>query len=316
MAEPADLAHRATDRRRARAIELHRGRPADFDEHGLETAGCPSSDLAARYDTPLLVVDSDDLGSGAARCAGVPPRALCGEGVHRARAASRRDRGGHRPARLQRRRAAGGAASGIRGERVVFHGNNKSDQELAPAPPMGSGSSSSTTIEEVDRLAREADRAGVVQRVLLRVIPEVEARTHPAIETGAKGSKFGTPPSQAVETAAAIEANPALRLEGIHAHIGSQVLDAGPYLETVDTLLDLLALRDRSGGDGALLESAAVSASPIRARHPCGSPSSLARSRSGCAPEPERGLRSRTWRRTRPIPRREHDGDPVPNGLP
>ena len=248
MAEPADLAHRFP-RRRPTAIDVTVAGNATFTEHGLEVAGVRVVDLADAYGTPLLVVDEDDLRSRCRLMCRAFPKVLYAVKAFTTHALMRivTDEGidllvssdGELQAAVR---------AGIRGERIVFHGNNKSDQELASAVDHGVGLIIIDTIDEVGRLGREADRVGVVQRVLLRVIPEVEARTHPAIATGAKGSKFGTALSDAVETAAAIEAAASLHLEGIHAHIGSQVLDAGPYLETVDTLLDLLAMLDRSGG--------------------------------------------------------------------
>ena len=249
MAEPADLAHRdppaSPDGDRTSPWPAN----AIFTEHGLEVAGVRAVDLADAYGTPLLVVDEDDLRSRCRQMCRAFPKVLYAVKAFTTHALMRivTDEGidllvssdGELQAAVR---------AGIRGERIVFHGNNKSDQELASAVDHGVGLIIIDTLDEVDRLGREAGRVGVVQRVLLRVIPEVEARTHPAIATGAKGSKFGTVLSDAVETAAAIEATGSLHLEGIHAHIGSQVLDAGPYLETVDTLLDLLAMLDRSGG--------------------------------------------------------------------
>jgi len=115
--------------------------------------------------------------------------------------------------------------AGLTGERLVVHGNNKSDEELLAAAECG-GLVVLDALEEVDR----ADAAGV-RRLLVRVTPGIEADTHEAIRTAHHGSKFGLPPDAALE---------ALRrlpdAEGLHVHIGSQLLHLGAALMTVDWL--------------------------------------------------------------------------------
>jgi len=115
--------------------------------------------------------------------------------------------------------------AGLTGERLVVHGNNKSDEELLAAAESG-GLVVLDALEEVDR----ADAAGV-RRLLVRVTPGIEADTHEAIRTAHHGSKFGLPPDAALE---------ALRrlpdAEGLHVHIGSQLLHLGAALMTVDWL--------------------------------------------------------------------------------
>ncbi len=115
--------------------------------------------------------------------------------------------------------------AGLTGERLVVHGNNKSDEELLAAAECG-GLVVLDALEELDR----ADAAGV-RRLLVRVTPGIEADTHEAIRTAHHGSKFGLPPDAALE---------ALRrlpdAEGLHVHIGSQLLHLGAALMTVDWL--------------------------------------------------------------------------------
>src|SRR5215204_7667953 len=84
--------------------------------------------------------------------------------------------------------------AGIPGERIVLHGNNKSDEELAAAAVAGIRYG---VIDAADEVARAAT-AGV-ERVLVRVTPGIEAETHAAITTGHRGSKFGLPPEDALE---------------------------------------------------------------------------------------------------------------------
>jgi diaminopimelate decarboxylase len=120
--------------------------------------------------------------------------------------------------------------AGIAGDRVIVHGNNKSDEELRAAAEAGA---SLVVIDALDEIERAAE-AGV-QRVLVRVTSGIEADTHEAIRTGYHGSKFGLPPEDTVEAlrrAAAAGLDPA----GLHVHIGSQLLDTHAARMTVEWL--------------------------------------------------------------------------------
>jgi diaminopimelate decarboxylase len=126
-------------------------------------------------------------------------------------------------------------AAGIRGEGIVVHGNNKSDEELRAAAEAGVRLVVLDALDEVDRAA-----AAGVRGVLVRVTPGIAADTHEKIRTAHEGSKFGLPPAAALDAvAAAREAG--LEPKGIHLHIGSQLLDMGAGLETVDWLGPFLA---------------------------------------------------------------------------
>jgi diaminopimelate decarboxylase len=109
--------------------------------------------------------------------------------------------------------------AGIPGERIIVHGNNKSDEELRAAAGAGVGLVVLDSLDEVDRAAE----AGVT-RVLVRVTPGIEADTHAAIRTAHHGSKFGLPPEQALEAIGRAR-DTGLEPAGLHVHIGSQLLD-------------------------------------------------------------------------------------------
>jgi diaminopimelate decarboxylase len=120
--------------------------------------------------------------------------------------------------------------AGIPGERIVLHGNNKGDEELQAAAEAGVRLVVLDALDEAERAA-----AAGVRQVLVRVTPGIEADTHEAIRTAHHGSKFGLPPEQALEAIAAARAA-GLEVEGLHLHIGSQLLDPQAGLETVDWL--------------------------------------------------------------------------------
>jgi diaminopimelate decarboxylase len=118
----------------------------------------------------------------------------------------------------------------IPGKRIVVHGNNKSDEELAAAAEAEAALVVLDAEDEVERAAS----AGV-RRVLVRVTPGIEADTHPAIRTAHHGSKFGLPPEVALKTVTrAREAG--LDVAGVHVHLGSQLLETRVARASVDWL--------------------------------------------------------------------------------
>ena len=135
-------------------------------------------------------------------------------------------------------------------ERLLFHGNNKSVAELERAVDAGVGRIVVDSFQEIDRLAAVAQRAGVRQRVYVRVTPGVEAHTHEFISTGQEDQKFGF--SLAAGTAAAavgrVLGEPALELLGLHCHIGSQIFDVEGFQLAAHRMVGLLAaVRDTHG---------------------------------------------------------------------
>jgi len=107
-------------------------------------------------------------------------------------------------------------AAGIPGERIVFHGNNKSEEELRAA-----AEAAALVVLDAPGEAEAAAAAGV-RRVLVRLTPGVEAVTHRSIRTAHEESKFGLAPDAAereVERAREL----GLEVEGLHVHVGSQL---------------------------------------------------------------------------------------------
>jgi diaminopimelate decarboxylase len=222
---------------------------ARFGPQGLVVAGALAEDLAGRFGTPLLVVDEDDL---RARCRAA--RALASRVLYAVKAFT-----AHAVIRIALEEgldlltASGGEVeaclrAGAPGSRIVLHGNNKSDEELALAVGTGVSLVIADSREELARIDQAGRAHGVVQPVLLRVIPEVEADTHRAIATGHERSKFGTPLAEAVDAIRVASSLPGVRFEGLHAHVGSQVSSVEPYLASVDTLVGLaVRSRDEAG---------------------------------------------------------------------
>ena len=92
-----------------------------------------------------------------------------------------------------------------------------------------------------------ARRLGTVARVALRVNPDIDARSHPYISTGLRQNKFGVDIRRAGEIFAKARSLPGVRMTGVQAHIGSQIVDAEPLAQTAG---ELAALARRLGEDG------------------------------------------------------------------
>ncbi len=229
---------------------------AEFGPDGLSIAGVAAEDLAVRYGTPLLVVDEDHLRARARAFASLFPHPLYAVKAFTSRAVIRivAEEG------LDLLAATGGELeaclrAGVAGDRIVLHGNNKTDDELRLAVASGVRLVNVDNPEELERLDRVADAAGVVQPIMLRVIPEIGAGGHEKVITGAAGSKFGTALELVPDTVRRALELEHVRLVGLHAHVGSQVLELEPYLAEVDVLLDLLVrLREQTGFAAELVD--------------------------------------------------------------
>ncbi|HEY5980490.1 MAG TPA: diaminopimelate decarboxylase [Microlunatus sp.] len=142
--------------------------------------------------------------------------------------------------------------AGVDPSLIVLHGNAKSDEELTMAVRNGVGLVVVDGPDDIDRL-EELVPAGSVQDVLIRVIPGITADTHQHVLTGHLGSKFGVTPEQAHELIGRIRGSSRVRMRGVHAHVGSQILDPEPLAAAVAPLAALgqFPIYDLGGGLGA-----------------------------------------------------------------
>ncbi len=129
--------------------------------------------------------------------------------------------------------------AGVPAARVIVHGNNKSDEEIARAFEVGVHRLVVDNFEEIERLRRFASTSHPLD-VLVRVAPGVEAHTHEYVRTGQEDTKFGfsVASGDARRAVDALRAISGLTVRGVHAHIGSQIFDVGGFRESVFTLVD------------------------------------------------------------------------------
>ncbi|CAM3138957.1 diaminopimelate decarboxylase [Stackebrandtia soli] len=130
-------------------------------------------------------------------------------------------------------------AVGMPGERLAFHGNNKSEVELAAALDAGVGRIVLDSFDEIGRLTVLARQHGVRPKVLIRTKVGVEAHTHEYIATAHEDQKFGLSLAEASMAADQIIAEGVLDLAGLHSHIGSQIFDTTAFEVAAKRVLGL-----------------------------------------------------------------------------
>lgn len=228
------------------------------DDGSLAIGGVTAADLVAQYGTPLYVVDERDVQSRAVRVRTAFDDAFgrIGTSAHVYYAAkaflTTQVAAWMAEADLRVDVCTGGElavalAGGVDPARLGFHGNDKSDAEIARAVEVGLGTIVLDSHEEIGRVARAATDAGTVQRVRIRINSGVHASTHEYLATAREDQKFGIPLTEAVQAAAAVRAEPSLAFVGLHSHIGSQIFDESGFREAARRLMDVHAELVQSG---------------------------------------------------------------------
>jgi len=130
--------------------------------------------------------------------------------------------------------------AGISAERIVFSGVGKSDAEIDAAIVAGVRSINLESAEEVEQVAARARALGRRAAVALRVNPDIDPKTHPYLATGLQESKFGISMGDALAVARRAAANPSLHLVGLGCHIGSQITELQPFIDSIARLRTLV----------------------------------------------------------------------------
>ncbi len=203
----------------------------------LEFAGIALADLAEEFGTPALLVDETVLRRTARELVAAMRSRRPASDVHFATKAFPCSRiiAIAAAESLSCDVASGGElaialAGGMPAERILLHGNAKSDWDIQAALDAGVGLIVIDSFDDIDRIERLADRP---QDVLVRINPGVLAPTHESMATGHEDSKFGIPAGQVDTALDRAERSPRMNLRGIHAHIGSQILELEPFVECV-----------------------------------------------------------------------------------
>ena len=215
------------------------------DDGQVTIGGVRLADIAAQFGTPVFVVDEEDFRSRCrdmARAFGGPEKVHYASKAFLTSAIARwvNEEG------LNLDVASHGELlvamhAGFPAARVAVHGNNKSMDFLRDCVRFGVGHVVLDHHGELEQLNAAAAAAGVVQDVLVRVKPGVDAHTHEFIATAHEDQKFGfsLASGSALKAAARAVALPHLRLVGLHCHVGSQVFDAEGFSLAAERVLGL-----------------------------------------------------------------------------
>ena len=211
----------------------------------LTIGGCPVPELAQRYGTPAYVFDEAGLRAIMRRyrdllaerwprsqvcfaSKSLPCAAAYGAAAEEGLAVDVAGEGELRMA----------LASGVDPATITLHGNAKSAAEVELAVTSRVGLI--VIDNEADfRIIDEFATTAQPQSVLIRVIPEIDARTHPSIATGGRSSKFGLPIDRVRDLVKTYRDHPSIRIRGVHLHLGSQIMDVEPFAEAVSVLASI-----------------------------------------------------------------------------
>jgi diaminopimelate decarboxylase len=213
---------------------------ARVDDGELVLGGVGARALADEFGTPVVVYDEETLRSQARAYLAAAPGALVAYGTKAFPSVAVLE--------LFAGEGLGADVSttgelefalraGLAGDRLVIHGNNKEEELLL----RSAGLDALVVLDSADELDRA--RAVGATRFLVRVTPGIEADTHEAVKTAHHGSKFGLPPEDALELVRRLP-----ECEGLHVHVGSQLMHFGASLMTIDWVAQFAArLREELG---------------------------------------------------------------------
>ncbi len=230
-----------------------------INEQGhLEIGGCDTVALAKEYQTPLYVMDERVIRDNCKQYRESMEEFYGGQGLvlYASKAFSSKEM-----YRIVMQEGLGiDVVSGgelytalsvnFPADKICFHGNNKTKEELMMAVKAGVGHIVVDSREELSLLNTIAGDLGVKQSILFRIKPGIDAHTHSFVQTGHIDCKFGTVlengDSYAFAKLAATK--PHLELTGIHCHIGSQIFDEKPFLLAAERMMDFVVqVRDTLG---------------------------------------------------------------------
>jgi len=238
--------------------------PGDnLSQQAVFIAGLDVRDIAEQFGTPLYVLDEGDFRSRAAAFRDAyDNQEIPGQVYYAGKAfLSATTLGWLAEEGLSLDVCSGGELAlalraGFPADRISFHGNNKSYDEIETAVAAGVGSFVIDSYEEIVRVAAAAERHDTIVDVLVRVTVGVEAHTHEFIATAHEDQKFGLSLSNgaAAEAIRRIVKLPSLNLVGLHSHIGSQIFDEAGFEVSAHRLVGLAAaVRDEHGFEVAEL---------------------------------------------------------------
>ena len=227
-------------------------------------AGLDTVELAKKHGTPLFLIDEDRIRQNARTYINamrkyfggdsgplLASKALCFSEIYRIAASEGMRTDIVSPGELYTAHSAGFPM-----ERAYFHGNNKTNEDIAYAIECGIGYFIVDNREELEEINRVASGKGMKQKILLRLSPGIDPHTHAKISTGKVDSKFGSAieTGQADEMVALALSLEGVELQGYHCHIGSQIFECDPFCDAADIMLDYVAhIKEKLGFEAGVL---------------------------------------------------------------
>jgi len=231
---------------------------AEIDGEGiLKIGGCSTVELVKRYQSPLYVIDEASIRKVCQEylqaferynqlekednedkkfCPMYACKAQCNMAVAKIIASERFGFDAVSKGELYTLHKAG-----IDMNKVLFNGNNKTEDELRLAMMVGVGRYSVDNFLEIENLSKIATEFNQETNILLRITPNIECHTHEYIKTGQIDSKFGFDLNQIDEAIELIKnSGKNIKLRGLHAHIGSQIFEPISYMDEVEILFSEL----------------------------------------------------------------------------
>lgn len=220
------------------------------DQGHLEIGGCDTSDLKAQYGTPLYIVDEQSVrnrcreyieafkASGLKFQVAYASKAFCVMAM-----CQLADQEGMSLDVVSDGELYTALKAGFPAERIHFHGNNKTPEEIEMALDAEIGCFVVDNVVELHMLQAIAAEKKLKVNILLRVTPGVEAHTHEYISTGQTDSKFGFDigNGSAYEAVKLAEAQANIHLMGIHSHIGSQIFEVEGFQMAIQRVAEFAA---------------------------------------------------------------------------
>lgn len=226
----------------------------------LEIGGCDTIDLAEKYGTPLYVVDENEIRKNCRAFVKSIEDNYNGHGTvaYASKAFSCMEM--YRICKQENMSidtvSAGeiytALKAGFPAERIYFHGNNKTLDEIEFALDNNVGRIVVDNLTELEKIEKAAEKRNITAKIMFRIKPGIDAHTHSFIRTGQIDSKFGL----ALENGEAmVGVKRALALNnvelcGLHCHIGSQIFDISPFELAAEVMMDFIAkIKEETGAE-------------------------------------------------------------------
>lgn len=223
----------------------------DINEHGhLTIGGCDAVSLAENYGTPLYVMDETRIRQTlrAYRESMNTCYPNGGTVAYASKACSFKEM--YRIVRDEQCAidvVSGGElytalSVGFPVERILFHGNNKTEAELHLALSNNVGRIVADNPADLRRISRVAGELQKTAAIFMRITPGIDAHTHDFVKTGQVDSKFGftLENGEALEQVGVALSLPNIELKGLHCHIGSQIFDEKPFEHAAEVMLGFM----------------------------------------------------------------------------